>query len=409
MLLVSLLSTTIEFYCFFVYATAAAVVLGPLFFPSSSTLAQSLGAWGSFALAFVARPMGAVLFGHIGDQGRRDAALAGAMLLMGGCTVAIGLLPTSASIGWLAPLLLCLLRFGQGLGLGGQWGGAVLIAVDDAPAARRGLYAMVPQFGAPLSFMLSNAVFLALGAVLAEHSFTTWGWRIPFLLSAPLMFFAAWVRRSLAKPPSPGPGGDRETRRMPIKELLQHNPLPTLLGTLGVTACFVLYYLATAFALGHAVGTLGFLRQRFLLLQVAAMPFMALGTLAAGRLSDIVGPRLVLLAGAGLTMMIGLLLAPATMGPPLLSAVYLCAGLAVLGLMYGTLGNWLPTLYAAELRYTGPSIAFNVAGVLGGALTPLIASALTERGGLPAVGLYVAGAGLVSSLAVLASGRDRES
>jgi len=404
-LLVSLVSTTVEFYSFFVYATAAAVVLGPLYFPSSSSVAQLLSAWGSFALAFVARPLGAALFGHFGDRRGARSALAGAMLLMGGSTFAIGLLPTHATIGWAAPVLLCLFRFGQGLGLGGQWGGAVLIAVDGAPANRRGLYAMVPQLGAPLSFMIANGIFLLLGSILSETSFLAWGWRIPFLLATPLMAIGFWMRQTLTDP-QVALEGAVAAPRLPIASLLRHEGAAVMIGTLGVVACFVLYYLATAFALGHATTTLGHSRQQFLLVQICVMPFMALGTIIAGGLSDAIGHRTVLLSGAVLTIIVGLLLGPAVGGAwNIASAIFLCAALLVLGLMYGTLAGWLPTLFSAKLRYTGTSLAFNVAGVVGGALTPLFSTFLTHLGGLHAVGIYVALAGAVSAFAVMASRR----
>ncbi len=404
----SLLATTIEFYEFFIYATAAAVVFGQLFFPASAPFAQSVGAWGSFALAFIARPLGAVLFGHLGDLHGRRRALGWAIVLMGGCTVAIGLLPTHGRIGWWATLLLCLLRFGQGLGLGGHWGGAVLLATDHAPKGREGLFGAVPQLGAPISFLISSAVFLALGAALTERQFIEWGWRIPFLLAAPLTGLSLWARLGVA-PEADGPAERPPLPKSPpLWTLLSQHPGEAVLGTVGVVACFVLYYLSTAFALSYATTTLGFSRHAFLIVQMGAIPFMAVGTLAAAWLCIRHEPGSVLLAGALLTIPTGLLLAPAAAAGPTAAVSFLCTALFVLGLMYGPLGSWLPRLFPDELKYTGASVAFNVAGVIGGALTPLIATFAAARFGLQPVGLGLAAAGALSFLAVLLlTGRPR--
>ncbi len=398
----SLLATAIEFYEFFIYATAAAVVFGPLFFPASAPVTQSLGAWGSFALAFFARPLGAILFGHLGDRHGRRWALGWAIVLMGVCTVAIGLLPTHGLIGWWAALILCLLRFGQGLGLGGHWGGAVLLATDVAPKGREGLFGAVPQLGAPIGFLVSSTVFLGLGRILGEHQFVDWGWRIPFLLAAPLTALSLWAR--LGVQPDDVDGSDlRPAPRAspPLWSLLRHHTREAVLGTVGVVACFVLYYLATAFALSYATTTLGFSRHAFLIVQIGAIPFMAIGTLIAGWLCARHEAGSILLAGALLTIPCGLLLAPAASAGPLLAVGYLCASLFVLGIMYGPLGSWLPGLFPVELRYTGASVAFNVAGVIGGAMTPLIATYATAHLGLQSVGLGLAAAGALSSMSVL--------
>jgi MFS family permease len=398
----SLLATTIEFYEFFIYATAAAVVFGPLFFPASAPVTQSLGAWGSFALAFFARPLGAILFGHLGDRHGRRWALGWAIVLMGVCTVAIGLLPTHGLIGWWAALILCLLRFGQGLGLGGHWGGAVLLATDGAPKGREGLFGAVPQLGAPIGFLISSTVFLGLGRVLGEQQFVDWGWRIPFLLAAPLTALSLWARLGVQPGDANGPDVRPAPRASPpLLSLLRHHTREAVLGTVGVVACFVLYYLATAFALSYATTTLGFSRHAFLIVQIGAIPFMAIGTLIAGWLCARHEAGSILLAGALLTIPCGLLLAAAASAGPLLAVGYLCASLFVLGIMYGPLGSWLPGLFPVELRYTGASVAFNVAGVIGGAMTPLIATYATAHLGLQSVGLGLAAAGALSSTSVL--------
>ncbi len=407
----SLLATTIEFYEFFIYATAAAVVFGRLFFPASAPLAQSLGAWGTFALAFVARPLGAVAFGHLGDRHGRRASLGWAVLLMGGSTVGIGLLPTHGRIGWWAAASLCLLRFGQGLGLGGHWGGAVLLATDGAPAGRAGLFGAIPQLGAPIAFLISSGVFLTLGTSLTETQFEEWGWRVPFLLAAPLTALVLWVR-SAVEPDDPVrsviPRGSGT--RPPLLDLLRDNLSETLHGTAGAIACFVLYYLATAFALSYATSSLGYSRHGFLTIQMVAIPFMAAGTLVSGWLCTRHAAGLVLRAGALLTIPVGLLLAPALGAGQTVAVIHLCASLFVLGLMYGPLGSWLPQLFPRELAYTGASVAFNVAGVVGGGLTPLIATYVVARLGLSAIGLGLAAAAALSfySVLFLARASDRQ-
>ena len=399
----SLVGTAVEFYDFYIYATAASLVFGPLFFPAASPSAQLLSAYASLGLAFVARPVGASVFGHFGDRIGRKSTLVASLMLMGGSTVGIAFLPTYASIGWWAPLLLCLLRFGQGFGLGGEWGGAALLAVENAPPGFRARFGMFPQLGAPVGFLAANGLFLLLGEWLTPAQFQAWGWRLPFLASVLLVGVGLWVRlrltetaafrASIEEAPPP---------RVPLAELLRHHLRETVAGTLGVVACFAIFYLATAFALGYGTTTLHYGRQTFLAVQLGAILFMAAGILASGYLSDRFDARRVLMGGCIAGVLVGQLLAP-LMGAGQIAptALFLCLALLVMGFVYGPLGAWLPGLFPARVRYTGASLAFNVGGILGGALAPLIAQALAERGGLPPVGFYFSGAALVS-LAALA-------
>ena len=338
----SLIGTAVEFYDFYIYATAASLVLGPLFFPKTSPSAQLLAAYATFGIAFVARPVGAVAFGHFGDRIGRKSTLVASLLLMGASTVGIGLLPTYAQAGWLAPLFLCLLRFGQGFGLGGEWGGAALLAVENAPPGKRAWFGMFPQLGAPVGFIAANGFFLLLDFLLPADAFRTWGWRLPFLASAVLVGLGLWIRLKLtetpafkaalkAEPPPP----------VPLAELLRHHALPTFAGALAVIACFAIFYLTTAFALGYGVGTLHYDRRTFLGVQLFAILFLGLGIVVSARWSDATSPARVLMTGCGLTVVAGALLGPMLGSGSLpLIGVFLSGALLVMGLVYGPLGAW---------------------------------------------------------------------
>ncbi|MDE1146003.1 MAG: MFS transporter [Azospirillaceae bacterium] len=401
-LMASLVGTAVEFYDFYIYATAASLVFGPLFFSAASPSVQLLAAYASFGVAFVARPLGSIVFGHFGDRIGRKSTLVASLLLMGGSTVAIGFLPTYDSIGWVAPLLLCTLRFGQGFGLGGEWGGAVLLAVENAPASHRARYGMFPQIGAPVGFIAANGLFLLLGEFLTPAQFHDWGWRLPFLGSAVLVLLGLWVRLKLtetaafAKALEEGP-----PPTVPLAEVVRGFPRQMLGGTFAAIACFALFYLATAFALGYGTTTLGYSRTTFLGVQLGAILFLAAGIVTAGYWSDMASPRRVLMAGCALTVVVGFALAPMMgSGSLALVALFLCLALFVMGFVYGPLGAWLPGLFPARVRYTGASMTFNLGGILGGGLTPVLAADLAQRGGLAYVGFYLAVAALISLAAL---------
>ncbi|HWW63564.1 MAG TPA: MFS transporter [Sphingomonadaceae bacterium] len=408
-LLASLVGTAVEFYDFYIYATAAALVFGPLFFPSESASAQLLAAYASFGLAFVARPLGASVFGHFGDRIGRKSTLVASLMLMGGSTVAIAFLPTYQSVGWVAPALLCLLRFGQGFGLGGEWGGATLLAVENAPAGWRARFGMFPQLGAPVGFIAANGLYLVLGVLLTPDQFREWGWRLPFLLSSLLVGLGLWVRLKLTETPAFAAAiAEEAPPRVPLAALFRHHLTETVAGTFAVVACFALFYLATAFALGYGTTALGYPRETFLAVQLAAILFMAGGIVAAGWCADHGKPRSVLIWGCFGTVGAGLLLAPMMgSGSLLLVFLFLALALSLMGFVYGPLGAWLPSLFPARVRYTGVSMTFNVGGILGGALAPLLAQALADRGGLLPVGLYLAAAAFISLVSLLLlRGRD---
>lgn len=399
----SLVGTAVEFYDFYIYATAASLVFGPLFFPAASASIQLLSSYATMAVAFFARPLGAIVFGHFGDRIGRKSTLVASLLLMGGSTVAIAFLPTYEQAGWLAPALLCLLRFGQGFGLGGEWGGAALLAVENAPPGWRARYGMFPQLGAPVGFIAANGLFLILGMMLTPEQFQAWGWRIPFLGSVLLVGVGLWVRLKLTETPAFAKALEEEgPSDVPLAELFKRHLLPTLAGTFAVVACFAVFYIATAFALGYGVTALGHSRETFLGVQLGAIGFMALGIVAAGYWSDATNPRRVLMAGCFMAVVVGLLMAP-LMGSGSLLGVWLFLSLALLamGFVYGPLGAFLPGLFPARVRYTGASMSFNVGGIIGGGLTPMVAQALANEGGLQPVGWYLGAAALISFLALL--------
>ncbi|MDC8445502.1 MAG: MHS family MFS transporter [Nitrosomonas sp.] len=409
-LVASLVGTTVEFYDFYIYATAAALVFGPLFFPASSPAAQLMLSFMSFSLAFIARPFGAVLFGHFGDRIGRKSTLVASLMLMGISTLLIAFLPTYAMVGWVAPLLLCILRFGQGLGLGGEWGGAALLAVENAPQGWRARFGMVPQLGAPLGFLAANGLFLLIGMGLSDEDFLAWGWRIPFLASAILVGLGLWVRLKINETPEFAQAMAQEPPvRVPIGELFRNHALITCAGTFAVVACFAIFYLSTAFALAHGTTDLGYDREVFLTVQLAAILFLAAGIVISGIRSDATSAGRVLVWGCAATIGIGLIFGP-LLGSGSLWLVWAALSLAlfVMGFVYGPLGAWLPSLFPPRVRYTGISVAFNAGGILGGAAAPIIAQALSQSGGTSIVGLYLTIAGLFSLGGLLLARRSSE-
>ncbi|MDG5488002.1 MFS transporter [Sphingomonas sp. BGYR3] len=398
-LFASLTGTAVEFYDFYIYATAAALVFGPLFFPASDPAAQLMLSYASFGLAFLARPLGGIVFGHFGDRVGRKSTLVASLLLMGGSTVLIGFLPTYQMVGWVAPALLCVLRFGQGLGLGGEWGGASLLAVENAPRGQTYRWGMFPPLGAPVGFIAANGFFLILGAMLDDAAFRDWGWRLPFIASSVLVILGLWVRLSLTETPAFAAAEARGALpKVPIGTLLTQHPRETLAATGATIACFALFYLSTAFALGHATGTLGMDRELVLAIQIAAILFLALGIVVACVGADLIGPERMLAVGFAGAVLAGVLMGP-LLGRASVGGVFLWLAIALflMGFAYGPLGAWLPSLFPAGVRYTGTSIAFNVGGILGGALAPVAAQALAADGGIARVGVYLIAAGIVSA------------
>jgi MFS family permease len=399
----SLVGTAVEFYDFYVYATAAALVFGPLFFPSESATAQQLLSFMSFGLAFVARPVGAIAFGHFGDRLGRKSTLVASLLLMGVSTLLIAFLPTYAMVGWVAPLLLCILRFGQGFGLGGEWGGATLLAVENAPEGWESRFGSAPQLGAPVGFLAANGLFLLLGFWLSDSDFNAWGWRVPFLLSAVLVGVGLWVRLRIGETPAYRAALEEAPPPLePLGVVLRDHWAPTLAACAAVVSAFAIFYLSTAFALSHLTAARGVPRETMLALQLAANLFLALGIVFAAIGSDRTSPRRMLAWGAAATVLLGLAFGPALAGGSLaLVFTTLAGGLLVMGFVYGPLGGWMPKLFPVTVRYTGMSVAFNVGGILGGAIAPIAAQMLSAAGGISLVGLFLSVAGLVTLLGVM--------
>ena len=400
-LIASLSGTTIEFFDFYIYANAAVLVFPMLFFPQSEGITAILQSLATFALAFFARPFGAALFGHFGDRVGRKNTLVAALLTMGVSTVVIGLLPTYAQIGIWAPLLLALCRLGQGLGLGGEWGGAVLLATENAPPGKRAWYGMFPQLGAPLGFILAGGSFLLLAHFLTDEQFFAWGWRIPFLASAALVLIGLYVRLKIEETPVFQKTLDKQQQeRMPMVAVIKHYPRMLVLGTLMATATFVLFYLTTVFSLTWGTKSLGFSRETFLAMQLAAVLMFALFIPISALFADKHGRRITMVGISLAIAVFGLLLEPLLNGGVYTTMLFLGVGFALMGYTYGPLGTALAELFPTNMRYTGASLTFNFAGILGAALAPYLAMWLATEYGLGAVGIYLSAAGVMSALAM---------
>jgi len=333
-LFASLIGTTIEFFDFYIYATAAVLVFPSLFFPSSDPASARLASLATFGIAFLARPVGSALFGHFGDRIGRKTTLVIALSTMGISTVAIGALPTYKMIGFAAPLLLALCRFGQGLGLGGEWGGAVLLAIENAPPHRRAWYGMFPQLGAPIGFFLSGWVFLLLSRSLTDQQFFTFGWRLPFLASAVLVFLGLYVRLTISETPVFRESVNRhEQLKFPVLSVFRDHTRSLVAGILVCLATFVLFYLMTVFALSWGTSALGYSRAKFLLMQLFCVSFFALTIPVSAALAER-GRRRVMLWITASIALFGLILAPMFVAGTAGAVAMMALGLSLMGLTY---------------------------------------------------------------------------
>jgi metabolite-proton symporter len=400
-LFASLIGTTIEFFDFYIYATAAVLVFPKLFFPASDPAAATLASLATFGIAFLARPVGSAIFGHFGDRIGRKTTLVVALSTMGLSTVAIGALPAYHTIGFAAPLLLALCRFGQGLGLGGEWGGAVLLAIENAPPNKRAWYGMFPQLGAPIGFFFSGGVFLLLSRWLTDEQFFAFGWRLPFLASAVLVFVGLYVRLTITETPVFREALKRgEQVKLPMLVVFRDHTRALFAGVFLSLATFVLFYLMTVFALSWGTTALGFSRGRFLLMQLFDISFFALTIPISAILAERGRRRMMLWVTISIGIF-GLIMAPLFAAGTTGAVVMMAVGLSLMGLTYGPLGTVISELFPTPVRYTGSSLAFNFAGILGASLAPYIATWLAKNYGLPYVGYYLTASAALTLLGLL--------
>ncbi len=403
-LIASLIGTTIEFFDFYVYATAAVLVFPTLFFPSSDPTSAMLQSFATFSIAFFARPVGAVLFGHFGDRIGRKATLVAALLTMGVSTVVIGFLPGFNQIGVLAPLLLSLCRFGQGFGLGGEWGGAVLLATENAPEGKRSWYGMFPQLGAPIGLFLSSGIFWVLLHFISQDALLSWGWRVPFISSIVLIAVGLWMRLSITETPEFQKAIDTEERvKVPLTEIFRNHKRSLFLGTFVALVTFVLFYISTAYLMSYNVKVRHIPFLDALAIQIFSSISFGIFIPLSAKLAERFGRREVLI---GTTILIGAFsfLLPVLMGGSE-AGIFLFAivAMALMGMTYAPIGTALAAPFPTSVRYTGASMTFNLAGIVGASLAPYAATWLQSHYGLAYVGYYMLAAAVITLLCILAS------
>ena len=414
----SLIGTAIEFYDYYIYAAAAVLVFNSQFFPKGDPAVATLLSLSTLALAFLARPIGSALFGHFGDRIGRKRTLVASLLTMGLSTVAIGLLPSYEQIGLAAPLLLCVFRIGQGIGLGGEWGGAALVATENAPAGKRGWFGSFPQLGAPIGLFAANGVFFIITALIGQDAMIAWGWRIPFVLSIVLVAVGLYVRLTLHES-QVFQDVENSGRKLaaPVSAVFTQHGGKVLQGALIMTTTYVLFYLMTAFvqvyskspagvsAAGHPTG-LGIPANTFTgILLIGAIVF-GIFCMVAGHQADKWGRRRWMMAVTVGIMAFGALMpALLTHGTPGSVLLFIVIGMALMGCTFGPMAALLPELFPTEVCYSGASMAYNLSSIVGASLPTLIAIDLNKSYGLGGVGLYLAANGLFT-LAALWTSRE---
>ena len=398
----SFIGTAIEWYDFFLYGVTAALVFGPQFFPSSNELASQLAALSTFTVGFVIRPLAGAVAGHLGDRIGRKRMLVASLLLMGCATVGIGLLPGYAHIGILAPVLLVVLRLAQGAGVGAEWGGAALMAVEHAPPHRRGLYGSAPQVGVPAGAITANLVLL-LASQLTGDAFASWGWRIPFLASAVLVVVGLVVRGRINESPLfERAATTRRPTRAPVLEVVRRHPLALLRGALVTVAAPAFGYIVLTYVLSYGTAQVGYTRNTLLAIVIAASFWQVVALLGFSGLTDRLGRKRVMLAGAAAQIAAALIFFPLfDTGRPLLALLACCVAITTISAQYGPLGALLAELFPTRVRYSGASVGYQLGNILGGGLAPLVATALFAASGASwTVGLYLAGASAVTLVAI---------
>lgn len=427
----SLVGTTIEFYDFYAYATAAVLVFPQLFFPTGNPTTALLASFGVFGAAMVARPIGAIVFGHLGDRRGRKTTLVISLLTMGIATFLIGLLPTFNSIGVWAPILLLVLRLTQGFAIGGEWSGAALVATENAPAGKRAWYGTFPQLGAPLGFIIANGLFLVINftlphpesSVLKSEAFLTWGWRVPFLFSALMVIVGLWVRLRLVESEAFVQAEKKGAiRKLPLGTTFRYHWREVVLGTFIMLATYVLFYLMTSFTLTFGTtkadanpAGLGIPYTNFVLMQILAVLFFGAFTLFSGPWADRVGRRKLLIWVTVAIMAFGLSfpfwLNTGGDNSVALAQGFLILGFTLMGITFGPMGAFLPELFPTNVRYTGSAVAYNVSSILGAALAPIIAVALWAQAGGSTwlVGVYLAGAAVLTLISLILTRETKDS
>ncbi|QGN35454.1 MFS transporter [Microlunatus sp. Gsoil 973] len=393
----SFIGTTIEFFDFYAYGLAAALVLNKAFFPELSDVAGILAAFSTYAIAFAARPVGAAIFGHFGDRVGRKSILIVSLLMMGLSTALVGLLPGYATLGVAAPILLVLLRLVQGIGLGGEWGGAALLATEHAPQGHRARWAMFPQLGPAIGFILANGSFL-LARVAAPDSFATFGWRIPFLVSFILVLVGLWVRLSITETPVFRRAAQAERlSRTPLAELIGNQWKRLLLGAGVMMIQYALFYTATTYCLSYTTSVLEIDQTTMLIIVMLAVIMLGIATVVSSVLADLIGRRRIVMIACSISIGWSLITFPLiNTQNHLLIWLALAGCLSLMGLSFGPMGAFLPELFQTRYRYSGAALAYSLGGVLGGALPPLIAVQLQASVGSFAVGVMLAVIAIIS-------------
>ena len=402
----SMVGTAIEFYDFYAYGTAAANYFPKLFFPETDPTVAVLASLLTFAVAFLARPLGSLIFGHFGDRMGRKTTLVVSLLFMGLSTVVIGLLPGYSTLGVWAVALLCLCRFFQGIGLGGEWSGAALVATENAPADKRALYGAFPELGAPIGFFLSNGTFFVLEAFCTPEQMLSWGWRVPFLLSALLVIVGLAVRVTMEETPVFKLAvSQNRVVKAPLKEVFKNNWRQVLQATFLVAVTYTLFYTLATWSLSYGTQHLGFTSQEYLAMLMLSIVVFAVFIVLSCLYADKVGRRKVIIFSS-LALVVFSALFPLLLETPRsfgLVLTFLCVGFVLMGVAFGPIGAFLPELFPANVRYSGAGIGYNLAAIVGAAFAPSIATWLAENGGVRYVGVYLGVMAVCCLVAVLSA------
>ncbi|MBU1345391.1 MAG: MHS family MFS transporter [Alphaproteobacteria bacterium] len=406
----------VEWYDFFIYGTAAALVFPHLFFPADlPPFVAQIASFSTFAVGFIARPLGGMLFGHFGDSHGRKHALVLAMFLMGISTTLIGLLPSYASVGVLAPLLLVALRFVQGLAVGGQWGGAALLAIESAPPNRRGFYGSFVQVGVPLGVVLANSVFLLVSAFSTDEAFLSWGWRIGFVISIALIFIGIGIHVGVSEPAeetlSPDGAKPVEKRRSPLAEAARGHWREILLAGGAFVANNTCFYVAITYAVAYGATTVGIDRDLLLFAVMAGSLVMVPALLICGAISDKYGRQGIFLLGALLSGMWAFVVFPLIeLTTPWAIVVAITVQLLLISMMYGPQAALFAELFPKSVRYSGASLGYQIGSVVGGGFAPIIATALFARyQSSVSISIYLAAMCAISFVSVILLGRRMKS